>query len=90
MQNYLPLLNLSNFLNDLSQRMDLEASTQEMSLFQRAVLMNIDYQPYILPLEEALPENQIQAKEVLAFQSYEPFVFNNGHLSYSILSRNSV
>lgn len=82
MPNYLPLLNLSNVFDDLSQRMDLEASTQGMPLFQRAVFMNIDYQPYILPLEEALPENQIQAKEVLAFQSYEPFVFNNGHLSY--------
>ncbi|MGK4108229.1 hypothetical protein [Enterococcus cecorum] len=82
MPNYLPLLNLSNVFDDLSQRMDLEASTQGMPLFQRAVFMNIDYQPYILPLEEALPENQIQAKEVLAFQSYEPFVFNDGHLSY--------
>lgn len=82
MPNYLPLLNLSNVFDDLSQRMDLEASTQGMPLFQRAVFMNIDYQPYILPLEEALPENQIQAKEILAFQSYEPFVFNDGHLSY--------
>ena len=42
MPNYLPLLNLSNVFDDLSQRMDLEASTQGMPLFQRAVFMNID------------------------------------------------
>lgn len=82
MQNYLPLFNLSNGLYDLTQRMDIETISEGTPLFQRAVIINIDYQTYVVPIDEVLPENQIQAKEELAFQSYESFIDKDGHLSY--------